>query len=147
MVRRMGKLRVLCVQENTATAVVTMSCEDLHVGDEVVPWTDLRSPMMTALPRCDRCETEPSGGPLGFVVDAKDALRMVGKGNVIFTDLGDAAGVRPGSVLTLFRDNGDLPRIVLGRAVVLEVRQGASSAKVVEASKDVVLGDRAEMFR
>jgi hypothetical protein len=145
--QRMGHVRVLCAQENTATAVVVGACEDVHPGDELLPWKELPAPTLPHIPPVDRC-MEPSGLAQGWVVDGgADELISVAGGNVIATDLGNEAGVRPGSLLTLFRDNGDLPRLVLGQAVVLTVDGATSTVKVLHSSREVRRGDRAEVLQ
>jgi hypothetical protein len=145
--QRMGHLRVLCAQDNTATAVVLSACEDIHPGDELLPWKEMQSPMMDRIPAVDRC-MEPSGLAQGWIIDGgPDELLAGGAGNLISTDLGPEDGIRPGSVLTLYRDNGDLPRILLGQAVVLSVESTSSTVKVLHASREVRRGDRAEVFQ
>jgi hypothetical protein len=145
--QRMAHVRVLCAQENNATAVVIGSCEGVHVGDELLPWKEMPSPMLASVPPVDRC-MEPSGLAQGWIVDGgPDELISVAGGNVINTDLGSAAGVRPGSLLTIFRDNGDLPRLVLGQAVVLTVDGATSTVKVLHSSREVRRGDRAEVLQ
>jgi hypothetical protein len=143
----MGHVRVLCTQENTATAIVLGTCEGILPGDELIPWRELPSPMLEKIPAVDRC-TVPSGLAQGWVVDGgADELISVAGGNVIATDLGSVAGIRPGSLLTLFRDNGDLPRMVLGQAVVLTVDGGTSTVKVLHSSREVRRGDRVEVLQ
>jgi hypothetical protein len=145
--QRMGHLRVLCAQENTATAIVLSACEDIRPGDELLPWKELQSPMLDHIPPVDRC-TEPSGLAQGWIIDGgPDSLLSVGGGNLISTDLGPEDGIRPGSVLTLYKDNGDLPRILLGQAVVLSVEATSSTVKVLHANREVRRGDRAEVFQ
>ena len=145
--QRMGHVRVLCAQENTATALVVGACESVRAGDELLPWTDLPSPTLERIPPVDRC-MEASGLAQGWVVDggADEQLSVAG-GNVVATDLGTDAGVRPGSLLTLFRDNGDLPRIVIGQAVVLTVEGATSTAKILHSAREVRMGDRAEVLQ
>jgi hypothetical protein len=145
--QRMGHVRILCAQENTATAMIVGSCEGMQNGDELLPWKEMPSPVLERIPPVDRC-MEPSGLAQGYVVDGgADELLSVAGGNVVATDLGDASGVRPGSLLTLFRDNGDLPRLVLGQAVVLTVDGSTSTAKILHSSREVRRGDRAEVFQ
>jgi nucleoid-associated protein YgaU len=145
--QRMAHVRVLCAQENTATAIVVASCEGVHDGDELLPWKEMPSPMVASLPPVDRC-MEPSGLSQGWIVDGgPDELISVAGGNVVNTDLGNEAGVRPGSLLTIFRDNGDLPRLVLGQAVVLTVDGATSTVKVLHSTREVRLGDRAEVMQ
>ncbi|HEX4825043.1 MAG TPA: hypothetical protein VFV19_12095 [Candidatus Polarisedimenticolaceae bacterium] len=145
--QRLGHVRVLCAQENTATAVVVSSCEDIRPGDELLPWKELQSPMMDHVPPMDRC-AEPSGLAQGWVIDGgPDALLSVGGGNLISTDLGPEDGIRPGSLLTIYRDNGDLPRKVLAQGVVLSVENKTSTVKLVTSRVEVRPGDRAEVLQ
>jgi hypothetical protein len=107
--QRMGHVRVLCAQENTATAVVVSACEDIRPGDELLPWKELQSPMMDHVPPVDRC-SEPSGLAQGWVIDGgPDQLVAVGGGNLVSTDLGPEDGIRPGSLLTLPRQRRPSP--------------------------------------
>lgn len=145
--QRMGHIRVLCTQEKTATALVLDACEDVRPGDELLPWKEMQSPMMDHVPPVDRC-MDPSGLAQGYIVDGgADQLLSVGGGNIIATDIGSEDGIRPGSLMTLYRDNGDLPRIVLGQAVVLTVDGPTSMVKVLHSLREIRRGDRAEVFQ
>ncbi len=146
-IQRRGHVKVLCTQENTATALVVGSCEDVSLGDELLPWKEMSTPMLEHIPPMDRC-AEPSGLTQGYVVDGgADELIAVGGDNVVATDIGTDAGIRPGSLLTLFRDNGDLPRLVLGQGVVLTVDGATSTVKVLHSAREVRRGDRAEVMQ
>lgn len=148
MVRRMGRARVLMAHENTATAVIDMSCEDIVKGDELVPWSTIASPALGALPPFDTVDPTPSGGPVGQIVYARDDLSVVGEGNVIYTDLGQQTGASPGDVLLLYRDREEgLPRLVLGQAVVLTVESETSTAKIMYSRRESLIGDRVEISR
>lgn len=147
LVLRLGKIRVLAAQENTATAVIQMSCDTMMESDEIVAWTDIPAPMVRSMPHFDRYDAEPSGGEQGYVVGATDDRLETGTGHVIFLDLGAAAGVKPGTLVTLYRDNPELPRLMLGRAVVLTVGDATSVAKIVQSVREVRLSDRAEVYR
>lgn len=145
--QRLGHVRVLCSQDDTAIAVILDACEDIQAGDELIPWQQLAGPALANLPPVDRC-MEPSGLAQGYIVDGgADPMTIFGGGHVINSDIGAAAGVRPGSILTVYRDNGDLPRIVLGEAVVLTVDGDTSTIKLLSSIKDVHLGDRVEVLQ
>jgi len=145
--QRMGKVRVLCAQEDTAIALVTESCETVETGDELLPWKDMPGPATPSLPSVDRC-MEPSGLAQGYVVDGgADQLHAVGAGTVVCSDIGQPQGIRPGSILTFYRDNGDLPRIVLGEGVVLTVDGETSAVKVLQSAREVRPGDRVEVLQ
>jgi hypothetical protein len=103
--------------------------------------------MLDQIPPVDRCQ-EPSGLAQGYVVDGgSDQPTVYGMGNVVHADLGQDEGVRPGSILTIYRDNGDLPRIVLGEAVVLTVDGTTSTIKLVQSTREARWGDRVEILR
>jgi hypothetical protein len=145
--QRIGHLRVLCAQDDTAIAVVLASCEDVRPGDELLPWKDMQGPAMEKLPPVDRC-MQPSGLAQGYIVDGgSDQLHAAGTGHVVNSDIGAAAGIRPGSILTIYRDNGDLPRKVLGEGVVLTVDGDTSALKIVGSAREVLPGDRVEVLQ
>jgi hypothetical protein len=144
-VARLGKIRVLAVQEKTSTAVIEQSCAPILDDDEVIPWREIPIPRIASLPKFDRYGTDPSGGSVGYVVATRDFLSSVGTGYVIFTDLGSAQGARPGAALRVFRERQGLPRTMLGQAVILEVEPNTSSAKITLAVKEMVIGDRVEI--
>lgn len=146
-VRRLGRLRVLAAQENTATAVVEYSCDAMQDGDEIAPWTEIPAPRLASLPKMDRYDVEPSGGASGYVVAVRDHLAHVGGGHVIHVDLGEPSGLHAGEVIQVWRENGELPRMNLGRAVVLTVEPGTATAKIYEAVLEIRVGDRVEVVR
>jgi len=148
LVRRMGRVRVLIAHENTSTAVIEMSCEDIVAGDELVPWETIPVPMLSEMPEFDRFDPDLGGGATGQIVSARDGLRDVAAGHVIFTDLGRHTGVIPGDVLLLFRERGKgLPRLNLGQAVVLTVETETSTAKIMLSSRESQIGDWVEVWR
>jgi len=157
---RLGKVRVLAVQDNTSTALITDSCSDVHMSDELVTWVEIPIPARSYMPPFDRYDVTPSGGPEGYVVAFKDddnslgwdrrgdmGVNVVGTGHVIYVDLGDEAGIEPGDVMTIFRPQGDLPRMNLGQTVVLTVEDGTSTTKVSYSVQEIHPGDRVELIR
>ena len=145
-VRRMGRLRVMLAHDTSATAVITMSCEDIRDGDELVRWQPLSGPVISAMPVFERYDPTPSGGAQGWILVNQDDLTWVGTGNLICVDLGQSAGVEPGTFLTLYREReGGLPRQNLGQAVVLLVQPGSATAKIMYAVRESKVGDRVEV--
>ncbi len=148
LIRRMGRIRVLIAHDAISTAIVEMSCEDLHVGDELVPWVEIPSPVLNGLPAFNRYDPTPSGGPTGWVIAIQDQITAAGSGHLIQTDLGESSGVQPGSVITLFNEpGGKISRINLGQAVVLTVEPTTSTAKIVLSVRESGPGDRVEATR
>lgn len=144
---RLGRIHVIAVQEKTATARIAFSCSDILVGEEVVPFYDIPIPMVEGS-TFERWKTEFSGKPTGFILDTRDALETVGEGHIVYIDLGENAGVRPGDYLRIYRENTDaeeLPRIMLGELVVLTVQKDTATGKIVTSVKEMEPGDEVEL--
>jgi hypothetical protein len=115
------------------------------MDDQLVEWEEIPIPMVSALPAFDRYAVEPSGGSRGTMVMVKDRLDYAGEGHIIYTDLGAGSGAEPGDVLTVYRDNGDLPRLMLGQAVILTVEQNTSTATLTTTVRESSPGDSVEV--
>jgi hypothetical protein len=144
-VRRLGRVRVMAVQDETSIAVIDFACEDIHDSDELVPWSEIPIPRMTEMPEFDRYAVDPSGNAAGYIVAFSDPVDAVGQGHVIHVDLGADTGLGPGDVLTLFRDNADLPRLLLGQAVVLTVESGSATVRITDSVRESGIGDNVEI--
>lgn len=144
---RLGRIRLIAVQNNTATAEITFSCSDINVGDEITPYHDIPIPM-TEGSTFERWKTEFSGKPTGFIMDAKDGVDSLGQDHIVYIDLGKNAGVQPGDYLRIYRENEDgenLPRIMLGEMVVLKTYAETSTCKIVTSVKEIMTGDQVEL--
>lgn len=147
LMQRLGKARVLCAQDEKSMAVIVEACEPVYDSDELVPWKDIPIPGANTMPAFDRNCSEPSGGPQGYVVAIKDSVAAAGVGQIIHTDLGEGTGLKPGQFLSLYRDNGEFPRLMIGQAMVLTVESGTSTAKITRSVRDLAAGDRVEVMR
>ena len=74
MMLRLGRVRVLCAQDDVATGVIMDSCDPILESDELFPWKDIPVPNVTTMPPFDRYCNAPSGGPQGYVVVIKDGV-------------------------------------------------------------------------
>ena len=146
-VRRLGRVRVMLAQEDTSTAVIEFSCEDIQIQDQLLPWQAIPAPRRVSMPPFDRYDVTPSGGPTGAIVSLGYEYMNAGAGNIIHTDLGLASGVQPGDVLLIYRERPNLPRTHIGQAVVLTVETTSSTVKLAKAVRETLLGDRVELVR
>ena len=143
----LGWLRVILVQENTATATVEESCNDIHLGDYLVPFERVSVPLIVRRPPADRL-TPPSGKIVGTVVDMGEDAMITGQGHLISINLGTANGIAPGSILTIFKvmyPSIPSPRNVLGEAAVVSVRDRTATAKIIYSNDAVMNGDKVEL--
>ncbi len=147
---RMGELTVIAVQEQSATAEITFSCEDINRGDTIVPYKDLPVPLSTKNIKwkIDRYNPNSSGKPSGYVLFPREPQIALAMGNIVAVDLGTIAGVKPGDVMTIYRPNregADLPRQNLGEGVVLLTDGKSSAVKITASVREIYVGDRVEV--
>jgi len=146
-IRRLGRVRIMITQDNTSTAVIENSCEDIHDSDELVVWEEIPVPMRRSMPPFERYDVTPTGGATGEIVETSDRRTAAGEGHIVYTDLGAASGVSPGDVLTLYIEREELPRLQIGQAVVLTVEPLTSTAKLTLTVRETGVGDNVEVLQ
>lgn len=141
-----GRVRVLCITGNTATAMVVQSCEPIQLGDAIKPMPLHPIPLARMTEMAGVC-SPPSGRQDGFIVNAKDYTEALGEGNVVEINLGRDHLVEPGTFLTVFRDSpiAGNPRLVLGEIGVLTAEGGTATGQIVRMRYTMRVGDRVEL--
>jgi hypothetical protein len=143
---QMGQLRVLCSQEDTAIAEITLACDPVGLGDVLLPFSPVPVPLVIDPDPSDRCDA-PNGKPTGYIVFTKDDVIDNGTEQLVFVDLGLAEGLYPGIFATVFRENpvSGMPRLVMGEVGILTADEGYSTAKITRGWAPVGVGDRIEL--
>lgn len=141
-----GRVRILCITDNLATAMVVQSCEPIRLGHAIkaMPLHPIPLARMTEMQAL--CAT-PSGRSEGFIVNAKDYTEALGEGNVVEINLGRDHLVEPGTFLTVFRDSpieGN-PRLILGEIGVLTAEGSTATGQIVRMRYAMRVGDRVEL--
>jgi len=142
-----GWVRVILVEENTASAVVEQSCADIHAGDYLKPFERVSVPLALRRPPADRM-TPPSGKAQGSIVDIAEDAVIAGTGHIVLIDLGSQEGLAPGNILTVFRimyPSVPTSRNVVGEIAVLTVRESSATAKVMFSNDAISPGDEVEV--
>jgi LysM domain len=142
-----GWVRVILVQENSSTAVIERSCQDMHAGDYMTPFEKASVPLIVRRPPPDRL-TPPSGKIEGAIVDIGDDSMVAGQGQIVSINLGTANGVAPGNMLTVFKimyPSVPTSRNVLGELAVVSVRERTATAVVTYSGDAIMNGDRVEL--
>jgi hypothetical protein len=101
-VRELGMLRVFEVQDHTATAEITVSCDSVELGDTLKPYEEQVGPApreARPLPRYG----EGSRGTKGQIVMSPTLREYFAANEVVYIDLGTRQGVRPGDYFTIYR--------------------------------------------
>jgi len=143
--RYLGRLRVLSVQESSAIAEITQSCEAITAGALLTPFEPEPVPLgrSTAMRPVNypAAAEKLQGAPA--IVYAKDDIIALGADHVVHIDLGEQDAT-PGDMFTIYRKNEHpgMPPIVIGELAVLSVHKHFSVAKIIESRYPVRLGDR-----
>lgn len=142
-----GWLRVILVQDEVATAVVEYSCSDIARGDYLKPFERANPPMIARRPPADRL-TPPSGKLTRWVVDFQDDTNTAAAGSLVTIDAGSEDGLTPGNVFSVYRvvyPSVPTPRLIVGEATVVAVRDRTSTAKLTYTNSEVLRGDYVEL--
>lgn len=142
-----GWVKVILVQEDSATAVVEESCIDIHAADYLKPFERVNVPMVVSNPYSDRL-TPPTGKIDRYVVDLQDNAAMGGQGQFVIINAGAADGVSPGNVFSVYRimyPSVPTPRNVVGEATVVAARDTTSTAKITYSREEIMIGDQVEL--
>jgi hypothetical protein len=168
-----GELRIVQVQDKTATAQVGFSCGWLQRGDIVRPYVERPSPPFKEAGAFDHF-APVSGKRVGMVVAASDYGQLSGKNSAVYVNLGSNQSVRVGDYFRIFRYQGtraetayqtkdyqykiygfgsahekyswnDLPREIVGEGIVLSSNANASTVLITYSSLEVYAGDYVEL--
>ena len=143
--RYLGRVRVLSVQEDTAIAEISHSCDPIVVGSRLQVYQP--EPVPLARPTAMRPVNYPTsteklaGAPT--IVLSKDDIVSLGEDSIVWIDRGADAELTPGDIYTIYRLNrSGLPPVVLGELAVLSVHARSSVAKILRSRFTIHIGDR-----
>jgi len=148
-----GWVRVLLVQETSATVVVEQACTEIRPGEYLTPFERIPIPLVLRRPPADRM-TPPSGKAQGYLVDIGESTgegvdsQIAAAGHLVYVDLGTQTGVAPGNLLTAWRiefPKTPSSRHVTGELAVLLVREKMALARVLYSPTTLELGDHVEI--
>ena len=104
-VQEVGALEVVRVKQEVSVVRVKASCDNLMLGDLLMPIQSRTSPMFEQRPALDRF-ADPSGKATGRIFMARDLRELLGREQIVYIDLGSEDGVKSGDYLTVFRPLG-----------------------------------------
>lgn len=144
--QQVGQLKILCAQENTSIAKIGLSCDNVSIGDVLLPFRPIPVPLVLSSEATDRCDL-PNGNPTGTIVYNREDIVGATKGITVMVDLSEAEGVYPGQFATIFRDNPvqGMPRLILGEMGILTVENGYSTGVITKGWAPIEVGDRIEL--
>jgi hypothetical protein len=168
-----GQVRVISVEPKVSVAEVIFSCDYMQRGDILRPYVDRPAPPYKDAAAFDHF-APPSGKPVGTLVIGFDNADAFGRNSTVYLNLGEAQGLKVGDYVRIFRHQGemrelapqtsgyqymlygfgsapvkytwkDLPREVLGEAIVVNVSKNSATILVTFSNQEVFAGDYAEI--
>jgi hypothetical protein len=168
-----GQVRVVSVQPKVSIAEVIFSCDYMQRGDILRPYVDRPAPPYKDAAAFDHF-APVSGKPVGTLVVGFDDANAFGQNHTVYFNLGAAQGLKVGDYVRIFRHQGemrervpqtsgyqymlygfgssptryswkDLPRELLGEAIVLNVSRNSSTILVTYSNQEIFAGDYAEI--
>jgi LysM domain len=141
-----GQVRILCTEDGRSRAIVTQTCREIPIGARLKPIPQLPIPIARVPEMAQWCDA-PTGKTAGYIVDSREWDLGLVEGNLIQIDLGRDEGLQPGDFLTVTRPStrSDQPPVILGQIGVLTTEARTSTAIVLNARREILIGDRVEL--
>jgi nucleoid-associated protein YgaU len=159
--RSMGEAKVISLDGQLATVLITRTFEEIERGDLARPWTDQN---LRVAPKANTREMQ------GVIVTAvRRGITTYGEANEVFVDRGERDGVEVGNTFTVIRKGDGLRDVAVygtaynmgatgaraagvnvpyedvGLLLVVDVKDRLSTAVVVRSVKELQAGDLVEM--
>jgi nucleoid-associated protein YgaU len=168
--KRLGTVRLLAAQDRTAIAMISMACDDIRTGYDLVPLLVTPQPAAPA-PPFSRLLPLQEPKAQGFIVHTVDNLRRVAQGHIVDIDLGYDDGVKPGDYLTIYLPTepydkyrkieydyrwqnrrfetppvrvdykNEYPPKIIGQLVILMTERHTATAKIIQSLREIEVGN------
>jgi LysM repeat protein len=134
----LGDMNVVYSKGMLSTAIVGDVYKDIQIGDHVIEHLDY----MTWIPKE---EGDASADLTGYILVHSDGKSIMGKGDIVFIDLGIEDGLKTGDTLDLVGKKKtvagvETPPEMIGEIQVIVPRPGSSVAKITKSIRDILVG-------
>jgi len=141
----LGTLQLTDVEQKTSRAIITKNFKEVSPGSFLLPYRNGRSHEV-ALKMTSR-------DLKGYVIESYSGSQAIAAGDIVYIDLGSAAGAEPGNMLYVVRDVtldkslsdrqiDRVPQELLGALVILETGKKTATALVVKTIEAIYKGDK-----
>jgi len=138
LARVLGDLNVVYSKGKLSTAIVGEVYKEIQIGDHVIEHLDY----LTWIPKE---ENTLSDDLTGYLLIHAEGKSIMGKGDVVFIDLGIEDGLKTGDTLDLVGKKKTVggvvpPPEVIGEVQVIVPRAGTSVARITKSTRDIGIG-------
>jgi hypothetical protein len=140
---RLGRARVVRLEDNLAVARLEKTCGGVRVGDYLLPFQDEEGEIGKDL---GFEYLDPGAGIKGQVIYVRDDTHIGAAGQWALIDLGRRHCVQIGDQLTVFkRARPDLPREAVGNVIIIDVRMRTATVKILSSRDSINIGDEVQL--
>ena len=136
-----GRLRVVALEVNAASALVEKACGPIIVGNYVVPFEEKESRMGKDLGY--NVPPYENDGLKGKILYLESDFVQAGSGDLALINLGEVDGIQLGQQLVVYRKLYEgTPLFVFGNMVVIDIQKKTSTVKVLSCKDALLIGDQ-----
>ena len=140
LIRVLGTAEVTCRGERTSTVALRTTNDAVSVGDYLIPIDPSDVLEQDVLAGKVQPECIPAGGCDGVIVAFNEVWHTVGEQDLVYIDIGTAAGVTPGRRFTIYRQIAPEGRVPVGELQVLRAGVQTSTALITTSFQEVHVG-------
>jgi hypothetical protein len=135
-----GRVRIVALEENTASARVEKACGPVMLGNYLVPFEEKEGRMGKDLGyNIPPYETDGLKGEILFL---NEDFAQGGSGDWALLNLGEVDGIQLGQQLVVYRKLYEgTPLYVFGNMVVIDTQKRTCTVKVLSCKDALLIGD------
>jgi hypothetical protein len=138
-----GRLRVVALEVNAASARVEKACGPIMVGNYVVPFQEKESRMGKDLGY--NVPPYENDGLKGKILYLESDFFQAGSGDQALINLGEVDGIQLGQQLVVYRKLYEgTPVYVFGNMVVVDTQKKTSTVKILSCKDALLIGDKVQ---
>ncbi len=138
-----GRVRIVALEENTASALVEKACGPVMLGNLLVPFEEKEGRMGKDL----GYDVPPyeTDGLKGEILLLSEDFNQGGSGDLALLNLGEVDGIQLGQQLVVYRKLYEgTPLFVFGNMVVIDTQNRTCTVKILSCKDALLIGDRVQ---
>jgi len=140
LIRVLGTAEVTCRGERTSTVALRTTNDAASIGDYLIPIDPNDVLEQNVLAGRVQPECIPAGPCDGVIVAFNDDRRAAGEQDLVYIDIGTAAGVTPGRRFTIYQQIAPEGCVPMGELQVLRAGVQTSTALITTSFREVHVG-------
>jgi hypothetical protein len=126
-----GVIDIIDTDENLTEAVVSVSYEEVKIGDGLFPYEELEPPVVPDDPRFPDIN--------GYVVESYKETEITSEGDVVYLDKGKEDGLKVGDMFSVLLTKP--VKRPIATVQVFDARPDVSKAVILKSVQEITLGD------